>query len=185
VAVDPQAPVALSPMARIEGLPEWRHSPITLYEWPLFATGRAGPILEAQRDAVLLANDRYMAGRGVPPEVRAGNQAGLRRHIDGLIAAGQPAPLLLRRGPGGEPGLSPSLLSTFEGPVSANPMGMYEGWMYRGYGPGSRQARWNSFNVGELLFPQSRWSLVPLLLLELVLCGRAIRTARKLDAGAG
>ena len=185
VAVDPQAPVALSPMARIEGLPEWRHSPIALYEWPLFATGRAGPILEAQRDAVLLANDRYMAGKGVPPEVRAGNQAGLRRHIDGLIAAGQPAPLLLQRGPGGEPGLSPSPLSTFEGPVSANPMGMYEGWMYRDHGPGSRQARWNSFNVGEFLFPRSRWSLGPLLLLELLLCGLAIRAARKLDAGAG
>ena len=63
VAVDPQAPVGLTPMASIEGLPTWRHSPVTLYEWPLFSTGRAGPILDAQREAVLEANDRFLADK--------------------------------------------------------------------------------------------------------------------------
>ena len=183
VAVDPQAPVGLAPMARIEGLQPWRHSPLTLYEWPLFSTGRAGPILEAQREAVLEANDRFLTGKGAPTEVRARSAAGLRRHIDLTIAEGQPAPLLLRRGPDGVPGLSPSPLSAFTGPVSANPMGMYEGWTFQAFGPGSKEARWNSFNVGEFLFPESRWSLAPLLLLELVLCGLAFRAARKLDAG--
>ena len=43
VAVDPQAPVGLTPMARIDGLPTWRHSPVTLYEWPLFSHGARGP----------------------------------------------------------------------------------------------------------------------------------------------
>ena len=183
VAVDPQAPVGLTPMARIDGLPTWRHSPVTLYEWPLFSTGRAGPILDAQREAVLEANDRFLARKGAPPEARARSAAGLRRHIDQTVAEGQPAPLLLQRGPDGAPGLSPSPLSAFTGPVSANPAGMYEGWMFQTFGPGSNEARWNSFNVGEFLFPQSRWSLAPLLLLELLLCGLAVRAARRLDAG--
>ncbi len=55
--------------------------------------------------------------------------------------------------------------------------------MFQAFGPGSKEARWNSFNVGEFLFPESRWSLAPLLVLELVLCGLAIRAARRLDAG--
>ena len=157
---------------------------MTLYEWPLFATGRAGPILEAQREAVLEANDRFLAGKGAPSDVRARSAAALRRHIDLTIAEGQPAPLLLQQGPDGAPGLSPSPLSAFTGPVSANPMGIYEGWMFRTFGPGSKEVRWNSFNLGEFLFPESRWSLGPLLLLQFLLCGLAVRAARRLDAGA-
>jgi NADH:ubiquinone oxidoreductase subunit 6 (subunit J) len=49
------------------------------------------------------------------------------------------------------------------GPVSANPMGVYESWYYRVFPPGSREARWNSFNLGELIFPDSLLSLVPLI----------------------
>jgi hypothetical protein len=51
----------------------------------------------------------------------------------------------------------------FEGPVSANPIGAYEGWFHVAFPPGSAQALGNSFNVGEGLFPRSRMSLVPLL----------------------
>ena len=50
------------------------------------------------------------------------------------------------------------------GPVSANPIGVYEGGYYRLFGPTSRVATWNSYNVGEILWPQSRLSLVPLAL---------------------
>ena len=48
--------------------------------------------------------------------------------------------------------------------MSANPIGIYEG----GYGfvfpLGSSQAKWNSFNLGEFIFPQMRLSLLPFLL---------------------
>ncbi len=51
------------------------------------------------------------------------------------------------------------------GPVSANPIGVYEAWYYRVYSPDSFESRWNSFNLGELIFPESLLSLAPLLLL--------------------
>lgn len=51
------------------------------------------------------------------------------------------------------------------GPISANPIGVYEAWYYRVYPPGSFEARWNSFNLGELIFPGSLLSLLPLLIL--------------------
>jgi hypothetical protein len=51
---------------------------------------------------------------------------------------------------------------TIEGPVSANPIGTWEGWYYRVFPIGSPQARWSSFNLGELLWPRSLLSLLPL-----------------------
>jgi hypothetical protein len=81
------------------------------------------------------------------------------------------------------PSLLPSGRSAFEGPVSANPIGIYEGWMFRVFPPGSPQVRMNSFNAGELVFPGSRWSLVPLLLLEALLLGLALRIARRTREG--
>lgn len=51
---------------------------------------------------------------------------------------------------------------TIEGPVSANPIGSWEGWYYRVFPIGSPQARWSSFNLGELIWPRSLLSLLPL-----------------------
>lgn len=51
-----------------------------------------------------------------------------------------------------------------EGPVSANPQGMMEGYPYDLFAPGSREAVWNSFNLGEVLWPRSLLSLMPLVL---------------------
>src|SRR5258708_5788107 len=54
---------------------------------------------------------------------------------------------------------SPFLLAAIEGPVSVNPIGIFEGLLeFRHYPPHSLQTRWASFNVGEFLWPQSRWS---------------------------
>lgn len=50
------------------------------------------------------------------------------------------------------------------GPVSANPVGVYEGGYYGLFGPGSRVPRWNSYNLGELAWPRRRLSLLPLAL---------------------
>ena len=60
-------------------------------------------------------------------------------------------------------------LALVRGPVSANPIGMYEGWFFTAFPPESREARWNSFNIGEAIFPGSRWSLFPLLFVETLL----------------
>lgn len=51
-----------------------------------------------------------------------------------------------------------------EGRVSVNPIGTYDPWYYTHFPPGSPQARWSSFNLGELIWPRSPASLLPLLL---------------------
>jgi hypothetical protein len=178
-AVDPQSPLGNAWMASVEGRPQWSYDPITEYEWPLFARERAWPILEEQRDAALRLQDVELQRAGQGPEARARATAGLRAAIDDAIRQGRSAPLLASRGPDGRLGLTPSELSTFIGPVSVNPMGVYEGWLYRAFPAGSRQARSNSFNAGELLFPGSRLSLLPLLAAEILLLGWALRIARR------
>ncbi len=49
------------------------------------------------------------------------------------------------------------------GAVSQNPMGIYELAPYTHFAAGSFVTRWNAWNLGEALFPGSRLSLLPLL----------------------
>jgi hypothetical protein len=67
------------------------------------------------------------------------------------------------------------------GPVSANVMGSYEGWIGQIFAAPSPQTRWNSFNAGEFIFPESRWSLLPLLIVGATLCWFTLRIARQID----
>ena len=63
----------------------------------------------------------------------------------------------------------------------------YDGlFTYTFYPPRSPQSGWNSFNAGEFLWPQSRWSLLPHCLIcgglsvwLLLEAGRVIRAAHK------
>jgi len=176
-AVDPQAPVGIARHAMVDGRPPWMHSPITEYEWPLFSGGHPWPLLRAQRDRVLGFYDGLLRAGGEPSPVRAQRLAQLQDEIDGAIRSGEPAPLVLARSPDGQAGVALSELSTVVGPVSVNPIGVYEGWMYRVFPPHSRQAAWNSFNAGEFLFERSRWSLVPLLIGAGTLVCLALRLA--------
>lgn len=54
------------------------------------------------------------------------------------------------------------LIPLIQGPVSANPIGVYESWVYPVSQPGSIQQQWNSFNLGEFFWPGSLISLLPL-----------------------
>ena len=54
-----------------------------------------------------------------------------------------------------------------KGHVSANSQGLDDYWYAEEYGVADPALDWNSFNLGELLFPGSAWSLVPLLILWL------------------
>jgi hypothetical protein len=65
-----------------------------------------------------------------------------------------------------------------QGPVSANPIGTWEGWYYRLYPPGSEPASWSSFNLGELVWPRNRLSLLPLLVFIAAAVWAAVRRAR-------
>jgi hypothetical protein len=51
------------------------------------------------------------------------------------------------------------------GPLSANPIGVYEGWHHPARAITQAQRAWHSFNLGELLWPESFWSLTPLIMI--------------------
>jgi hypothetical protein len=184
-AVDAQAPVGVAGNPVIGGLAVehdprgnptavkvvykdfWKYSPFTDYVLPLFVDGRAWPLIHSQRDFVLAYEDLMMQRRGFPVKEREAAVSAVRNRIDENIQRGDLATLVIDPGTGE---LVSSNLSTFAGPVSANPMGLYEGSFYGLSPPHSTEARWNSFNLGEFLFPQSRLSLLPLMLV----CGVAL-----------
>jgi len=179
-AVDAQTPGGVAGDPAIEGLSvehdplgnpsaikviykdSWKYSPLTDYVLPLFVSGRAWPLIRSQRDFVLKYEDLTMQRRGVPLAQSEAALSVVRNRIDENIRRGDLATLVIHPNTGE---LTPSNLSTFAGPVSTNPMGLYEGSLYRLSPPHSTEARWNSFNVGEFLFAQSRLSLLPLILI--------------------
>jgi hypothetical protein len=65
------------------------------------------------------------------------------------------------------------------GPVSVNPAGIYEGRGYQIFAEGTDPTRWNAFNLGEFLFPQSAWSILPFLVLVTGGCGLALRSVSR------
>jgi hypothetical protein len=96
-----------------------------------------------------------------------------------LMFTGRATPLLVEvERLGGDP----AILATIRGPVSANPIGVYEGGFYQRFGPEAPQTGWNSFNAGEMLAPNSLLSLLPLILfsggLVLALVRRASNVPR-------
>lgn len=72
-----------------------------------------------------------------------------------------------------DPGVFPLL--AIEGPVSASRVGIYEGRLDGVLPPRAPQTLWNSFNLGELIFPHGRLSLAPLLLGWAALLGPLFR----------
>jgi hypothetical protein len=66
-------------------------------------------------------------------------------------------------------------------PVSANPAGIYEGWMYQVFPPYPLQPRWNSFNAGEFLFKGRSWSMA----LTLAIVGFMVIVGEKMAAKIG
>jgi hypothetical protein len=77
---------------------------------------------------------------------------------------------------------SPFILGAIRGPVSVNPLGSYDGLLTFAFFPaGSVEDDWNSFNAGEFLFPQSRASLLPLLLVTGGLCVWLVAVAGRED----
>ena len=68
--------------------------------------------------------------------------------------------------------------ATISGVVSANPIGVYESFYYRVFRRGSEEVKWNAFNVGEFLWPDSRVSLVPLLVVLAVAVAVLVRWTR-------
>jgi hypothetical protein len=150
VTVDPQVPIGDVGTAGVAVSKVFTIDPVSRYVVPLFTSGRAWPLVDEQIEDAVGRAARVASQRGeAKPEIER-KAAQLRSQLRDKVLRGEGAPLAL----GG-----------VEGPVSANPIGIYEGFYYRLFPAGSAEARGNSFNLGELIFPQSRLSLLPLLVL--------------------
>ena len=161
-AVDPQVPIGDLGLAGVAPRAIWRINPIGSYVLPLFVQGRPWPLIAETVERAVERADRQNEKRGVAPEERARRAEQMQTDLMRRAAAGDPSRLAL---------------AGIVGPVSANPTGLYEGDYFRLTPPDSSLARGNSFNVGELLLPASRWSLVPLLALAAVLVTVMLRGA--------
>jgi hypothetical protein len=149
-AVDPQCPLGVPPWASSVQRTAIDYSPLTEYELPLFMTTYARPILRTQiEDFVLMCREK-LQHEGVTGAAFDEKLMTCRRGVVARVAARAPEPLPL---------------ASYRGPVSVNPMGFYEPQPYSQFEAGSAPTAWASANAGEILFPQSRWSLVPLMLI--------------------
>ncbi|MGA3171676.1 MAG: hypothetical protein ABSE62_11765 [Chthoniobacteraceae bacterium] len=167
---DAESPAGVGSLAMVGDREMFLYSPLTEYAGPLFLQGRAWPILNMLIDERLADERLELTDLGMSPEkqkpILAGDEAQMRDAIE--------------RGSD-----DPFDLGSYCGPVSVNPTGVCEGSYYNLFDAGSPQARWNSFNVGEFWFPESRWSVAPLLALVGLLGGWLAWEAARVGAGAG
>ena len=164
-ATDAQNPVGVGGHTRAEGKhSEWTYDLIGEYAWPLFVSGRAWPLLHQQIEMYLDKEREHITTETDSPAEQKKREGEIRSQLMSSIDRAE---------------ASPFLLGSIEGPVSVNPMGPYEGlFTYQFFPPRSPQCVWASFNLGEFLWPQSRWSLLPLLLISGGLCFWAARQAK-------
>ena len=172
-ATDAQNPTGIGGHTRIEGRREDQtYDLISEYAWPLFWYGSAKPLLEQELVVEMEKNRQRIAAQTDDLVERAQLELSLQAVLRRGIERGE---------------ASPFLLASVKGPVSVNPLGVFEGlFEYDFFPPRSRQCRWASFNVGEFLWPESRWSLLPLVVISGGLAAAAIVLARREDrTGAG
>jgi hypothetical protein len=150
VATDAESPAGVGSLAMTEDREMYLYSPLTEYAAPLFFEKRAWPILNLMIAERLDFEKARLAAKGMKAVDQAPLLQKLGRDMRQSIKKGDDDPLDL---------------GSYKGPVSVNPTGVCEGGYYSLFDAGTPQARWNSFNVGEFWFPESRWSVAPLLAL--------------------
>lgn len=149
-AVDPQVPLGDVGTAGIRPAEVFTLDPMARYVVPLFVRERAWPLLDESIETAVARAGEVARQRGLGPvEIRQKSEE-LRRDLRARVERAEPLPFPL---------------GAVRGPVSANPVGIHEGFYFQVHEANSRQATGNSFNAGEFLFPRSRLSLLPLLLL--------------------
>ncbi len=167
-ATDAQNPLAVGGHARDDRRQDFANSLVLDYAWPLFIHGQARPMLEILLGRHMEKERAKLEESNVPPDPMEQQLAETERELREAIARGEAAPFLL---------------AAIEGPVSVNPIGIYEGLLeFRHFPPHSEQTRWASFNAGEFFWPRSRWSLLPLVLVSGGLGLWSLRLARRVDA---
>lgn len=166
-ATDAESPAGVGSLAMTSDREMFLYSPFTEYALPLFIEGRAWPILNMLIAERVGQQEAQLTAAGMKPEDRKPMLDKFERDMRQSIAEASDDPLDL---------------GSYVGPVSVNPTGVCEGGYYSLFEARSPQARWNSFNVGEFWFPESRWSVVPLLgLIGLLGASLAWKAARADD----
>ncbi len=131
---------------------EWKekitgNSLVWRYAWPMFAHGRAWPVIDAKFEEWLRGQRRDLEKKGLPTAEIEKEMAARRAETWQKILRGETEPLWI---------------AAMDGPVSANVMGPWDGTYFQKFPAHSPATTWAAFNVGELIFPASRWSLAPL-----------------------
>jgi hypothetical protein len=138
---------------------------VTEYAAPLFFTGHIGPLTE-QLLALHIANEERRLTAEIPDETeRATKIAELRRDTRAAVDRGDREPIQL---------------ASIRGPVAVNTVNVFDGLL--GYGIWdlrTPQTDWASFNLGEMVWPKSHWSLLPLLLVGGGMGGWLVVAARR------
>lgn len=166
-AVDPQVPLGDVGTAGIQPAEVFTLDPMTRYVVPLFVRERAWPLLDESIETAVARAGEVARQHGLGPAEIRGKSEELRRDLRARVERAEPLPFAL---------------GAVRGPVSANPVGVYEGFYFQVHPANSRQATGNSFNVGEFLFPRSRLSLLPLLVLGAVLGALILKDAAQENA---
>jgi hypothetical protein len=167
VTVDPQSPVGVGFLARNPGRATLLREPLTEYALPILFAGKAWPLLNAQIDEAAEQAEEQLTEKGEPADE-------VRTRVDAF--RGRMERSVKRDG-------RYFTLALFIGPVSANPVGIYERQLGHVFQQGESQLDWNSFNAGELVL-SGAWSLLLLAMLWLPLVGSALDVARTLDRRA-
>ena len=181
---------------------EWKdkltgNSLVWRYAWPFFSQGRAWPVIDAkfeewvqgkrrkwEMEVTALAVQQAMltfmdAFSPLAIEARGGMkfERWMQEQERKLKVEEQEARQRVLRG---EP--EPLWIAAIPGPVSVNALGPWDGTYFQQFPAHSEAARWAAFNVGELLWPESRWSVAPLFAMWIA-GGFAMRKCVRRDRG--
>ena len=145
-------PLGVGAHAWVDHPGEWKdklagNSLVWRYAWPMFSHGRAWPVIHAKFDERLAKLRAELEKKGMPAADVEARVAMERDEVWKKIMRGEQEPLWI---------------AAIDGPVSSNVLGPWDGTYFQNFPAHSPATTWAAFNVGELLFPASRWSLAPL-----------------------
>lgn len=168
VATDAQNSLAVGGHARIDDnhrKDDFLCSIVYEYAVPLFVQGQVRPLLNQMVNIKEEEEGKRLNAEGSDPATREANLAAYRAELIQSIERFDPQPFPL---------------AAIRGPVSVNPVGVYDGLLGFGlYSLDAEPSFWASCNAGEFLFPRSRISVVPILAAGIIGFAFLMRLARR------
>ena len=123
------------------------------YAWPFFSEERPWALIDAKFEEWYEGQRRKAEDEMADATARQAQLARIRTETWVKVMSGEQEPLWI---------------AAITGPVSVNVLGPWDGMYFQQFRAHSEAARWAAFNAGELVWPESRWSLAPLLAMWMV-----------------